>query len=214
MGDGTETSVWEETGAVVRRAAWDQPLTQPIASSRDAALAELTNIKPATDREFITTLTPCLQLVAPVGMSSDAQDTWFEAARIALDKYPASLLRRGAEHAMKHADHPSKIVPLIVKEIDAAFEQRKRIAAPRAETVALPSPGQEYCTAAEVAEICAKFKVGSYSEHRAVRDPCRPTPVGNVGDAKRVSKAPTREDYIRLFGIDPGEPERPSAGAA
>lgn len=203
MDDETGMSAWEQTGAVVRPAAWGQRSMQPSASSQDAALAEFTNITPATDREFITILTPCLQLVAPVGMTPDAQDTWFEAARMALDKYPASLLRRGAQHAMMHADHPSKIVPLIVKEIDGSFEQRRRLAKPRDEHIALSVLGQEYCTPTEVAEICAKFKVGSHSEHRVACDPSKAAPVGHVADPLRPSRAPTREDYIRLFGIDP-----------
>ncbi len=204
MDDGTETNAWQETGAVVRPAAWARPSTQPTDSSHVVNYQSLTDIEPATDREFITILTPCLQLVAPVGMSLDAQDMWFEAARMALAQFPASLLKRGAQHAMMNADHPSKIVPLIVKEIAPALEQRKRLARGRDDKphTALPAPGQEYCTPDELAAICKQFKVGRYSPHDAAVDPHAPTTVPTTADPARPCKVPTRADYIRM-GVDP-----------
>ncbi len=65
------------------------------------------------------TLTPCLQLCAPVGMGSDDKDTWFEAAYVALSDYPADKIREAARKAMGTADHPSKVIPAIVREIEA-----------------------------------------------------------------------------------------------
>lgn len=91
--------------------------------------------------EFITTISPCLQLVAPVGMIADAQDAWFEAAWIALDGIPLGLLIRGCRAAMRSADHPSKIVPAIIREIEADWKWRRRIAAdPRPAPASLPAP--------------------------------------------------------------------------
>lgn len=205
MEDDRPTSVWQETGAVPRQAVAARPSTQQLASSHGAALPSLYDVEPADEVEFITILTPCLQLVAPVGMSEDAQDTWFEAARLALARFPASLLQRGAGHAMMHADHPSKIVPLIVKEIGPALEQRQRIARGRAEPVAapaLPAPGGEMCTPEEVDRICKHFAVGRYSQHRAPRDPSQPTEITTHADPARPCRAPTRDDYLRM-GVAP-----------
>lgn len=100
-------------------------MTQQAASSLAAASKSLTNLTPADDGEFISTLMPCLQLVAPVGMTGEAQDMWFEAARMALADIPADLLKRGAIEAMRVADHPSKIVPAIVKEVSGSLQSRR-----------------------------------------------------------------------------------------
>lgn len=81
-------------------------------------------------REFIPVVLPCLQLVAPVGMSGEEQDLWFEAAFKALDGIPIGLLKRGAMHAMRVADHHSKIVPAINKEVGESWDRRRRNAAP------------------------------------------------------------------------------------
>jgi hypothetical protein len=176
--------------------------------------ADYRDLKPASDDQFIATLLPCLQLVAPVGMDEDSQDTWFEAARVALDAMPIGLLQRGAAAAMLKADHPAKIVPAIMAEVGDAWERRKRLARPstQAAAPALPAPGQEYATPDELDAICKQFKVGRYSDHRPAGEPARPTKVEGASGAP--SRKPTRADYIRLFGIDPGEPETDQAKAA
>ena len=171
--------------------------------------ADYRDLKPASDDQFITTLLPCLQLVAPVGMDEDSQDTWFEAARIALDGIPIGLLQRGAEAAMQKADHPSKVVPAIMAEISEAWARRKRLAAPVVETrpTALIEPDR--CTPTEAAEIIERFKIGRGAG--PMRDPSRPVPVPGATGAP--GRKPTRADYIRLFGIDPGEPDDQQAAA-
>ena len=163
--------------------------------------ADYRDLKPASDDQFITTLLPCLQLVAPVGMDEDSQDTWFEAARIALDGIPIGLLQRGAEAAMQKADHPSKVVPAIMAEISEAWARRKRLAAPVADVQSPALPEPDRCTPAEAAKIIERFKIGRSAG--PVRDPSRPVPVPGATGAP--SRKPTRADYIRLFGIDPGE---------
>ena len=102
---------------------------------------------------------------------------------------------------MQKADHPSKIVPAIMAAISDAWARRKRLAAPSvdAQPPALLEPDR--CTPAEAAEIIERFKIGRGAG--AVRDPSRPVPVPGASGAP--SRKPTRADYIRLFGIDPGE---------
>ena len=192
-----DRTAWQDiTGVVLRPAAWgrqSQPLT---ASSPDAALPA--QLQPADDREFITILTPCLQLVAPVGMSEDDRDTWFEAARLALIDVPVDLLQRGAKHAMLHADHPSKIVPLIAREAAAALASRRSASAiwegADNSPLALPAPGSERPTADELATICKQFGVGRFSKAA----PADRREVSPSADPSRPCRVPTREDYLRM----------------
>lgn len=196
MDNDQATDVWAETGS---RGAVTVARSMLPSDSRLAA--DYRDLKPASDDQFITTLLPCLQLVAPVGMDEDSQDTWFEAARIALNGIPIGLLQRGAEAAMQKADHPSKVVPAIMAEISWAWARRKRLAAPVADVQAPALPEPDRCTPAEAAEIIARFKIGRGAG--AVRDPTRPMSVPSATAAP--SRKPTRADYIRLFGVDPGE---------
>ena len=184
----------------------------PTGSSRGAVSDEL---RPADARQFVTILTPCLTLVAPVGMSEDDRDIWFEAAQLALANVPADLLRRGAQHALMHADHPSKIVPAIMREIGDSLKARRNVGAVEAAVwqgadnrpTALPDPGGERATKDELDSICRQYGVGRYAKASA-GSPHRPTPAPATGDPSRPSRAPSPEDYKRLFGIDPVEEQR------
>lgn len=214
MDDGQGSSVWQETTGAVRRAMVEGPQSRPqTGSSRGAVSAEL---RPADDREFITILTPCLQLVAPVGMGEDDRDIWFEAARLALIDVPADLLRRGAQYALGHADHPSKIVPAIMREIGDALRARRNVGAAEAAIwqgadnsphAALPAPGGERPTSAEVDAICRMHGVGRYARADAA-SPHRPATVSATADPSRPCRPPSDADYLRLFGIDPAEERR------
>lgn len=155
---------------------------------------------------------PCLQLVAPVGMGEDDRDIWFEAAQLALADVPADLLRRGAQYAMAHADHPSKIVPAIMREIADSLRSRRNVGAAEAaiwqgadnRPAALPAPGGERPTKTELDSICRQYGVGRYAQASA-GNAHRPTPMPATADPARASKNPSVEDYKRLFGIDPAE---------
>ncbi len=196
MDNDQATDVWAETGS--RRAVMVAQSTLPSAFSR---AADHTDLTPCNDDQMLTELVPCLELVAPVGMSMEDRDTWFEASMKALAGIPIGLLQRGALAAMHTADHHSKVVPAIMAEISDAWARRKRLAAPVVDprTTALPEPDR--CTPAEAAEIIARFKIGRSAG--AVRDPSQPVPVPGATGAP--SRKPTRADYIRLFGVDPGE---------
>jgi hypothetical protein len=196
MDNDQATGVWAETGS--RGAV---TVARSMLPSDSSLAADFRDLTPAPDDQFIATLMPCLQLVAPVGMDEDSQDTWFEAARIALDGIPIGLLQRGAEAAMQKADHPSKVVPAIMTEIGEAWARRKRLAARVADVQAPALPEPDRCTPAEAAEIIARFKIGRSAG--AVRDPSQPVPV--PGATGGPSRKPTRADYMCLFGVDPGE---------
>lgn len=50
---------------------------------------------------------------------------WLRAAAVTLAGIPYDLLVRGCDVARRYADHPSKIVPTIFREIDEAWKYRK-----------------------------------------------------------------------------------------
>jgi hypothetical protein len=140
-------------------------------------------------------------------MAADAQEAWFEAARLALSDVPADLLKRGAQHAMLHADHPSKIVSLIMREIGEELTHRRRpvgsdiwAGADNRPAEALPAPGQERCTPGELDAICKRFAVGRYAKEQPRREPTQPVNMGKNPD--RACREPTRADYLRL-GVHP-----------
>jgi hypothetical protein len=100
-------------------------------------MADPTDLTPVARAEFARELTPCLELTAPAGMDADRKRVWFSAAYEALAGIPIGLLKRGAAAAMVKADHPSKIVPAIMREIGDSWDQRRKLAAPRPAPVAL-----------------------------------------------------------------------------
>lgn len=133
--DTNEPSAWEEIGAQPRGTVVQ--LTPRNASS-PATTPD--NLVPATMPEFIKALTPCLQLCAPVGMTIEDKDTWFDAAYMAVGHLPPDILRDAALSAMQTADHPAKIVPAIMREAGERIESRKRFAETINRYSALPAP--------------------------------------------------------------------------
>jgi len=117
-------TAWEEIGAKVPAAMGSQ-LTQRSDSSL-ATSSLPANLQPASLPEFIQALTPCLQLCAPVGMSLEDRDTWFDAAFMAIGHLPPDILRDAARAAMRKADHPAKIVPAIMAEAEDRVEMRRQ----------------------------------------------------------------------------------------
>lgn len=99
---------------------------------------DITDLVPVNRAEFAAAVAPCLQLVAPMGMSGEAQEAWLEAAFVALKGIPIGPLKRGAEAAMGKADHPAKIVPAIMAAAKEDWEWRKRYAQPRPQPTPLP----------------------------------------------------------------------------
>lgn len=89
-------------------------------------------------------------------MHEDARTEWIKAAGMALDGIPPDLLATGARAAMLKADHPSKIIPLIMEAVGEAWRTRVRINAkypPR--PVALPAPVETEEEKAQRLEVAA-----------------------------------------------------------
>lgn len=93
-------------------------------------ISDITDTDPSSPDEIIGELTPVLALVVPTGMDTQARRIWFHAAVRALEGIPIRLLQRGAAAAMLKADHPSKIVATIMKEIADDWKWRKRMRGP------------------------------------------------------------------------------------
>jgi hypothetical protein len=87
-------------------------------------MADPTDIVAVNRAEFAANMVPCLDLVAPVGMTTEDRRTWLNAAFLALDGIPVALLKRGCEAAMRRADHPAKIVAIIHAEVEQAWRWR------------------------------------------------------------------------------------------
>jgi hypothetical protein len=139
-------------------------------------------------------------------MGEDERRLWFHAAYLALEGYPADLIRDGAREAMLTADHPSKIVPAIVKAVGQRWINRQALEdrsaatwlalqeqAAKNATLHLPQNEEEGETTAEI----LKRVWPTMDQHVP----------GYKGEAlnlnpDRECRKPTREDYIRL-GVDP-----------
>lgn len=89
-------------------------------------------------------------------MTEEARSDWLRVAWMTVSHLPSDLLERGCKKARETADHPSKIVPIILKEVESDMEWRRRMAPPQSSAslvTALPEPKQQFCTAEEAAKI-------------------------------------------------------------
>lgn len=135
-------------------------------------------------------------------MTEDERFAWIEAAFTALRHLPLDVIGEGAREALRTADHPSKIVPAIIASTRGVMAWRHRMNTPITPSGALlPAPGAERGTRSELDAICKKFAVGRYAREQAASDANAPASMGRNPD--RDCRTPTREDYIRLFGVDP-----------
>lgn len=94
-------------------------------------------------------------------MSGDARKEWLAAAYRVIGHIPADILNHGAKKAMEQADHPSKIVPIIVREtkdwMGTRFDKFEPSIVPM-----LPAPEPEdYCTPDQAREILKEFGLAS-----------------------------------------------------
>lgn len=97
------------------------------------------SLVPASPQQFRDELFACIRLVAPVGMTEDAQREWLAVAWKTLEHLPADLLAIGCKVARQTCDHPAKIVPAIVAETKEMMEGRRRNR-PASVYRALPAP--------------------------------------------------------------------------
>lgn len=140
--------------------AWDD-INPPMASvPQPEQRLRSSGLVPATNEEFRNELTACLVLVAPVGMTEEAKREWLAVAWGTLKHLPADLLTRGCRVARQTCDHPSKIVPAILKETEQSMIWRRDAArddgyqAPR-----LAAP--DVCTPEQAREILKEFGLKS-----------------------------------------------------
>jgi hypothetical protein len=167
-----------------------------VSEERTRALAPANfKLEAATQDDFRRELTACLVLCAPSGMSGDDRKEWLRVAWATLRDIPADLLAIGCAAARKEADHPAKIVPAIMREVDAMWQRRRarrattatewdeRLQQDTRPAVAVATPAQIEAIKAEVGLVTQPFG-----------EVAKPLP----GPARK----PTRDDYIAL-GVDP-----------
>lgn len=102
------------------------PLPERALEDAKLVLADMDKgLAPATAEQFSAQVMPCLMLCGGSGMHAHDRTEWIKAAAITLAGIPYDLLARGCDVARKYADHPSKIVPTIMREIETPWKNRK-----------------------------------------------------------------------------------------
>ena len=145
-------------------------------------------------------------------MDEDTRTEWYKAAWIALEGIPTDLLFRGAKAALATADHPSKIVAAITKEVGKTWEDRRgmvsRMQRTNAEVAAqieankrlkLEPPAEQLDAlggAESTADILKRIWPGM-----AQHEPGYQAGKLNL-DPDRECRKPTRADYLAL-GVAP-----------
>ncbi len=94
--------------------------------------------RPATSDQFRNELTACLALVVPVGMTEESRREWLTVAWGTLKHLPPDALLVGCKAARETCDHPSKIVPAILKATEQMMSWKRGSSNPA--HVALPAP--------------------------------------------------------------------------
>lgn len=111
------STAWRDINPPMVSAQRPAPQSQPSRRYSD--------LTPATPQELVTELAACLTLCAPAGLTEAGRTEWFKVARGTVGHLPIDLLRIGCDHARKVADHPSKIIPSIIAEVDDLLAQRR-----------------------------------------------------------------------------------------
>lgn len=102
-------------------------LARALGDAIPAALVDCdAALEPAPALAVNAKLGPLLALTAGVGMADVDREEWLAAAMDALKGIPLDLLERGIKAARPVADHPSKIVPLIMGEAMPRWRDRLR----------------------------------------------------------------------------------------
>lgn len=100
---------------------------------------------------FRNELTACLVLTAPAGMTEESRREWLAVAWDTLKHIEPRDLETCARKARQTCDHPSKIVPAIIKARDELRPWEKIAMSAEPEPVALIE--EQYVTPDEAAEI-------------------------------------------------------------
>ena len=81
-------------------------------------------LAPANPHLVNDTLEFLLVLVVPTGMSEAERSAWMTAARAAVRHLPGDQLQVGARAARALADHPSKVIPALLRATDDVMARR------------------------------------------------------------------------------------------
>jgi hypothetical protein len=148
-------------------------------------------LAPAKADDFRKQLTSCLILVAPTGMAQEDRNEWLRAAWGTLKDIPPDMLEAGCEVARQTCDHPSKIVPTIIRVSEPLWRKRKddrsRVLAALAKMKDPEPEPEDRCTPEQAREIMERFgiKPDETDESRAASRAHRGPP-----------RAPDRQWYL------------------
>lgn len=100
-------------------APWDEQKRQHALLSKISLELEIRDLEaklaPRSMEEIMGELSRCLTLTAPSGMSQDDRLEWLTVAALELTSVPSSILADACAEARRTCDHPSKIVPAIIR---------------------------------------------------------------------------------------------------
>lgn len=100
-------------------APWDEQRRQHARLSKISLEMEIQELEaklaPRSLEEIMGELSRCLTLTAPSGMSQDDRLEWLTVAAMELTAVPSSILSDACAEARRTCDHPSKIVPAIIR---------------------------------------------------------------------------------------------------
>lgn len=147
-------------------------------------------LRPASVDCFNLELLACLTLSAPTGMDRDLRIEWIKVARQTIGDLPEDLLKEGCAEARKRADHPAKIVPIIMQTVEGAMRQRRNMQ-PIERVPAERRIEPHYVKPESAADILATVAPSFAGIGSKVERPHRAPP-----------RVPTDADY-RAMGIDP-----------
>jgi hypothetical protein len=163
----------------------------PVALVEAAAM-----LAPATRGDFKRLVAPSLALVAPAGMSEEDQTAWLAVAAETLRGIPADLLTIGCRAAREVADHPSKIVPAIMKTVKRYWDGRRDDAA-RLDRLGAIARGERRRLPWEDAPFDSTTRADPAQAAEILREHGLPvTPTAQAAPAPR--REPTIDDYLDL----------------
>lgn len=100
-------------------AAWDEQKRRAAQLLRASLSAEIDRLEamlaPRSMEEIMAELSRCLTLTAPSGMSQDDRVEWLTVAAMELLAVPSCIFDEACAEARRTCDHPSKIVPAILR---------------------------------------------------------------------------------------------------
>lgn len=169
-------------------------LPEPLKPLAASALAEANKqLEPAGREQFQIQLSACLALNAGVGMTDSDRREWLQVAWGTLRELPADLLKRGCDVARRYADHPSKIVPTIMREIEAPLAERKRTVGRIRELLKSSEPYPWERTEAQV-EPCTPEQAAKIMDEVGLTRQAQATVRRHLGPPRN----PTVEDYVEM----------------